>query len=158
MRPPGGGPGGRGRCGKMAAAEAAAAAALRLSRQERELRWLAAEVGRLKEQEAPCSPERCSPELQRLRAENEKLRYRLLHLRRSLAAELGRAAPPETSAAGEVAPGEGLAPRSGSVQRTAAAWPGRVPAALCSEPGQASAGREGAGGAPGSGSRRRCGG
>ncbi|XP_025941873.1 probable threonine--tRNA ligase 2, cytoplasmic isoform X1 [Apteryx rowi] len=75
----------------MAAAEAVS---LRLSRQERELRWLAAEIGRLREPEAPRgarSPSP-SPELQRLRAENEKLRYRLLHLRRSLAAELARAA------------------------------------------------------------------
>ncbi|XP_017682937.1 PREDICTED: probable threonine--tRNA ligase 2, cytoplasmic [Lepidothrix coronata] len=76
----------------MAAAEAAA---LRVSRQERELRWLAAEVGRLKEPQEPRCPGTASPELQRLRAENEKLRYRLLHLRRSLAAELGRAAPAE---------------------------------------------------------------
>ncbi|XP_027500316.1 threonine--tRNA ligase 2, cytoplasmic [Corapipo altera] len=76
----------------MAAAEAAA---LRVSRQERELRWLAAEVGRLKEPQEPRCSGTASPELQRLRAENEKLRYRLLHLRRSLAAELGRAAPAE---------------------------------------------------------------
>ncbi|XP_067161510.1 threonine--tRNA ligase 2, cytoplasmic isoform X4 [Apteryx mantelli] len=76
------------------AAAAAEAVSLRLSRQERELRWLAAEIGRLREPEAPRgarSPSP-SPELQRLRAENEKLRYRLLHLRRSLAAELARAA------------------------------------------------------------------
>ncbi|XP_050165392.1 threonine--tRNA ligase 1, cytoplasmic-like isoform X2 [Myiozetetes cayanensis] len=78
----------------VAAAEAEAVA-LRVSRQERELRWLAAEVGRLKEPQEPCCAGSVSPELQRLRAENEKLRYRLLHLRRSLAAELGRAAPPE---------------------------------------------------------------
>ncbi|XP_063268622.1 threonine--tRNA ligase 2, cytoplasmic isoform X2 [Prinia subflava] len=83
------------------AAGAAEAAELRLARQERELRWLAAEVGRLKEpQELPC-PGSASPELQRLRAENEKLRYRLLHLRRSLAAELGRAAPALPPAGGE---------------------------------------------------------
>ncbi|NWR61712.1 SYTC2 ligase, partial [Bucorvus abyssinicus] len=81
----------------------AAAAQLRLSRQEQELRWLAAEVGRLKEQEAPCCPGSCSPELQRLRAENEKLRYRLLHLRRSLAAELDRAGPAEQRPPGPAA-------------------------------------------------------
>ncbi|POI32761.1 hypothetical protein CIB84_003487 [Bambusicola thoracicus] len=84
----------------MAAAEAAE---LRVSRQEQELRWLAAEVGRLKEREGPRCAEGCSPELQRLRAENEKLRYRLLHLRRSLAAELARAAPAEPRAGSEEA-------------------------------------------------------
>ncbi|TRZ21434.1 hypothetical protein HGM15179_005655 [Zosterops borbonicus] len=77
-----------------AAAAGAEAAELRLARQERELRWLAAEVGRLKEPQELRCPDSASPELQRLRAENEKLRYRLLHLRRSLAAELGRAQPP----------------------------------------------------------------
>ncbi|NWZ70626.1 SYTC2 ligase, partial [Acrocephalus arundinaceus] len=82
-------------------AAAAEAAELRLSRQERELRWLAAEVGRLKEPQELCGPGSASPELQRLRAENEKLRYRLLHLRRSLAAELGRAAPALPPAGGE---------------------------------------------------------
>ena len=84
---------------KMAAAEAAAR---RVSRQEQELRWLVAEVGRLKERDAPRCAEDCSPELLRLRAENEKLRYRLLHLRRSLAAELARAAPAEPRAGSEV--------------------------------------------------------
>ncbi|NXD83473.1 SYTC2 ligase, partial [Halcyon senegalensis] len=92
-------------------AVAAEVVALRLSRQERELSWLSAEVGRLRVQEAPCSLGSCSPELQRLRAENEKLRYRLLHLRRSLAAELGRAAPAELPASGEVAPAAGAPPR-----------------------------------------------
>ncbi|NXY17974.1 SYTC2 ligase, partial [Atrichornis clamosus] len=82
-------------------AAAAEAAAERVLRQERELRWLAAEVGRLKESQEPHCPGSTSPELQRLRAENEKLRYRLLHLRRSLAAELARAAPAEPSAGGE---------------------------------------------------------
>ncbi|KAL2300609.1 hypothetical protein Nmel_013492 [Mimus melanotis] len=83
------------------AAAAAKATELRLARQERELRWLAAEVGRLKEPQEPLCPGNASPELQRLRAENEKLRYRLLHLRRSLAAELGRAAPAQSPAGGE---------------------------------------------------------
>lgn len=74
-------------------AAATDAVASRLARQEEAIRWLTAEIGRLKEPEP--EPERgagSSPELHRLRAENEKLRYRLLHLRRSLAAELGRAA------------------------------------------------------------------
>ncbi|NXW76532.1 SYTC2 ligase, partial [Hirundo rustica] len=86
-------------------AAAAEAAELRLARQERELRWLAAEVGRLKEPQELHCPGSASPELQRLRAENEKLRYRLLHLRRSLAAELGRAAPAQPPAGEKVAPG-----------------------------------------------------
>uniref|UniRef100_A0A8C3SGU5 threonine--tRNA ligase n=1 Tax=Chelydra serpentina TaxID=8475 RepID=A0A8C3SGU5_CHESE len=71
-------------------AAAAEAVALRLARQEEEIRWLTAEIGRLKEQEPERGPESSSPELHRLRAENEKLSYRLLHLRRSLTAELGR--------------------------------------------------------------------
>ncbi|XP_057254797.1 threonine--tRNA ligase 2, cytoplasmic [Pezoporus wallicus] len=83
------------------AGAAAEVVSLRLSRQEQELLWLTAEVDQLKGQEAPGCPATCSPELQRLRAENEKLRYRLLHLRRSLAAELGRAAPTEPPAGGE---------------------------------------------------------
>ncbi|XP_054858826.1 threonine--tRNA ligase 2, cytoplasmic [Eublepharis macularius] len=79
--------------------------ASRLARQEREIRCLAAEIGRLKE------PERwpgglgllgeASPALQALRAENEKLRYRLLHLRRSLQAELGRPGQPPEEKGGE---------------------------------------------------------
>ncbi|XP_039348877.1 threonine--tRNA ligase 2, cytoplasmic isoform X2 [Mauremys reevesii] len=83
-------------------AAAAEAIALRLARQEEEIRWLTAEIGRLKEPEP--EPERgpgsCSPELHRLRAENEKLRYRLLHLRRSLTAELGRGEPRRPGPAG----------------------------------------------------------
>lgn len=70
-------------------AAATDAVASRLARQEEAIRWLTAEIGRLKEPERGAGS---SPELHRLRAENEKLRYRLLHLRRSLAAELGRAA------------------------------------------------------------------
>ncbi|XP_032635667.1 threonine--tRNA ligase 2, cytoplasmic isoform X2 [Chelonoidis abingdonii] len=70
-------------------AAAAEAIALRLARQEEEIRWLTAEIGRLKEPEPERGPGSSSPELHRLRAENEKLRYRLLHLRRSLTAELG---------------------------------------------------------------------
>ncbi|XP_077174454.1 threonine--tRNA ligase 1, cytoplasmic-like [Paroedura picta] len=74
-------------CNAMAAAMAAEGIASRLARQEQEIRGLAAEIGRLKEPEI-------SPELQALRAENEKLRYRRLHLRRSLQAELGRGKEP----------------------------------------------------------------
>ncbi|XP_077684348.1 threonine--tRNA ligase 1, cytoplasmic-like isoform X1 [Eretmochelys imbricata] len=81
-------------------AAAAEAIALRLARQEEEIRWLTAEIGRLKEQEPGRSPASSSPELHWLRAENEKLRYRLLHLRRSLTAELGRGEQRETGPAG----------------------------------------------------------
>ncbi|XP_061451034.1 threonine--tRNA ligase 2, cytoplasmic isoform X2 [Rhineura floridana] len=94
--------------GAMAVAAAAASAAAvegiasRLARQEQEIRCLAAEIGRLKEPERwPAGPDLplpalldASPELQALRAENEKLRYRLLHLQRSLSAELARAGTP----------------------------------------------------------------
>ncbi|XP_060611739.2 threonine--tRNA ligase 2, cytoplasmic [Anolis sagrei] len=67
--------------------------ASRLERQEREIRALAAEIERLKEPglasaAPPLSPFfSSSPELEALRAENEKLRYRLTHLQRSLRAE-----------------------------------------------------------------------
>ncbi|XP_061856049.1 threonine--tRNA ligase 2, cytoplasmic isoform X2 [Colius striatus] len=100
------------------AAAVAEVAALRLTRQEQELRRLTAEVGRLKERDVPCGPESCSPELQRLRAENEKLRYRLLHLRRSLAAELSRAAPAE-----QRQPGPAAAEPSVGGQKTSSASP-----------------------------------
>ncbi|XP_051836929.1 threonine--tRNA ligase 2, cytoplasmic isoform X2 [Antechinus flavipes] len=82
---------------------AADAVASRLARQEQDIRWLTAEIGRLKEQQQQPEPElepepgpwpswagSPSPELERLRGENEKLRYRLQHLRRSLEAELSR--------------------------------------------------------------------
>ncbi|XP_053127903.1 threonine--tRNA ligase 2, cytoplasmic isoform X2 [Hemicordylus capensis] len=91
---------------------AASGVASRLLRQEQELRGLAADIARLKEPElggglllllAPLEAA-ASPELQALRAENEKLRYRLLHLRRSLAAELARGgdhpAPPPIAGGG----------------------------------------------------------
>uniref|UniRef100_H0Z5V3 threonine--tRNA ligase n=1 Tax=Taeniopygia guttata TaxID=59729 RepID=H0Z5V3_TAEGU len=111
------GRGGAGRSGANMAAAAAEAAELRLSRQEQELRWLAAEVGRLKEpQELQCSGS-ASPELQRLRAENEKLRYRLLHLRRSLAAELGRAAPAQPPAGGEKVSGANPADAANQIKK-----------------------------------------
>nr|XP_016853455.1 PREDICTED: LOW QUALITY PROTEIN: probable threonine--tRNA ligase 2, cytoplasmic [Anolis carolinensis] len=60
--------------------------ASRLESQEREIRCLAAEIERLKEP-GLASSFSSSPELEALRAENEKLRYRLAHLRRSLSAE-----------------------------------------------------------------------
>ncbi|XP_027596284.1 translation initiation factor IF-2-like [Pipra filicauda] len=78
---------------KVAIAEAAS---LRVSR---ELRWLAAEVGRRKEPQEPLCPGSASPERQRLRAENDRLRYRLLLLRHGSAAERGRPAPVQAGAA-----------------------------------------------------------
>uniref|UniRef100_A0A8D0G1T7 threonine--tRNA ligase n=1 Tax=Sphenodon punctatus TaxID=8508 RepID=A0A8D0G1T7_SPHPU len=90
----------------MAAAEAVA---LRLTRQEQEIRWLTAEIGRLKEQEPQRCSGSCSPELQTLRAENEKLRYRLLYLRRSLAAELALGEPKSQQQQPSLAGGEGKA-------------------------------------------------
>ncbi|XP_042331389.1 threonine--tRNA ligase 1, cytoplasmic-like [Sceloporus undulatus] len=74
----------------MAAAASAASfsgIASRLSRQEHEIRLLSAEIGRLKEPPLP-PPESFPAELQALRAENERLRYRRLHLRRSLQAQI----------------------------------------------------------------------
>ncbi|XP_068954543.1 threonine--tRNA ligase 2, cytoplasmic [Petaurus breviceps papuanus] len=95
---------------------AADAVASRLARQEQDIRWLTAEIGRLKEQQPPHpgrepGPEvwprwagSPSPELERLRGENEKLRYRLQHLRRSLEAELGRRPEQPREAAGAQLP------------------------------------------------------
>nr|XP_034986387.1 threonine--tRNA ligase 2, cytoplasmic [Zootoca vivipara] len=90
----------------MSASASAEGIASRLARQEQEIRCLAAEIARLKEPERwPGSGSSgvgglAGPELPALRAENEKLRYRLGHLRRSLGAELakeqsGTRPPPE---------------------------------------------------------------
>lgn len=93
----------------MAAAEALAAAAVasRLQRQEEDVRWLWAEVQRLRDAqlnapdrgpaEGPCLPR----EVARLRAENQDLRRRLSRLRLSLAEERsGRAAREEEAGGG----------------------------------------------------------
>lgn len=66
--------------------------AARLAAQEEQICLLSQEISALRDglsrgQPAPGAPG-VSPELEGLRAENEKLRYRLLHLRRSLQAEL----------------------------------------------------------------------
>ncbi|XP_078541057.1 threonine--tRNA ligase 1, cytoplasmic-like [Lissotriton helveticus] len=61
----------------------AAHMASRLAAQEEAIRLLTGEIGRLTRQEEAAS----SPGLELLRAENEKLRYRILHLQRSLRAE-----------------------------------------------------------------------
>ncbi|XP_044521338.1 threonine--tRNA ligase 2, cytoplasmic isoform X2 [Gracilinanus agilis] len=84
---------------------AADAVASRLARQEQDIRWLTAEIGRLKEQQQQPGPwprwaGSPSPELERLRGENEKLRYRLQHLRRSLETELSRGPEPSREASG----------------------------------------------------------
>ncbi|XP_021175223.2 threonine--tRNA ligase 1, cytoplasmic isoform X2 [Fundulus heteroclitus] len=66
--------------------------AARLTAQEEQIRLLTAEISALRDglnggtDRAPVAAG--SPELDSLRAENEKLRYRLLHLRRGLQAEL----------------------------------------------------------------------
>lgn len=146
------------------AGAAAEVAELRLWRQEQELRWLTAEVGRLKEREAPCGAGSCSPELQRLRAENEKLRYRLLHLRRSLAAELGRAAPAEQRPPGpaaaeplagsEVEPARGPGQPRGASRCRRQGWRGERPHAGAG-PAAAGAGRDSPGAERGAAGARR---
>lgn len=68
--------------------------AARLSAQEDQIRFLTKEISNLRDglSQGLDSIEivDVSPELECLRAENEKLRYRLLHLRRGLQAELQR--------------------------------------------------------------------
>uniref|UniRef100_H3BH99 threonine--tRNA ligase n=2 Tax=Latimeria chalumnae TaxID=7897 RepID=H3BH99_LATCH len=55
-----------------------------LAVQEEEIRFLTAEITRLRDEEIRVA----SPEVEKLKEENEKLKYRLLHLQRSLEAEL----------------------------------------------------------------------
>ncbi|RXM98107.1 putative threonine--tRNA ligase 2, cytoplasmic [Acipenser ruthenus] len=70
--------------------------AARLSFQEKQISLLTQEIGRLRAAagaegaalSACCSPS--SPELEILRTENEKLRYQIVHLQRSIQAELAR--------------------------------------------------------------------
>ena len=70
----------------------AACLAERLTAQEEQIRLLNREISTLRDGLcqglAATGVEVVSPELENLRAENEKLRYRLLHLRRGLQAEL----------------------------------------------------------------------
>lgn len=77
-----------------AEALAAEAVASRLERQEEDIRWLWAEVQRLRDEQLN-APDRCQAEgpcltreVARLRAENRDLRYRLYRLRLCLAEEL----------------------------------------------------------------------
>ncbi|XP_021536169.1 threonine--tRNA ligase 2, cytoplasmic [Neomonachus schauinslandi] len=87
-----------------AEALAAEAVASRLERQEEDIRWLWAEVQRLRDQqlnapdrgqaEGPC----LTREVAQLRAENRDLRHRLYRLRLCLAEELSQQAPLESGA------------------------------------------------------------
>ncbi|KAI1889495.1 hypothetical protein AGOR_G00163470 [Albula goreensis] len=66
--------------------------AARLSAQEEQIDLLSQEVSRLRDglcgDPGALSALASTPELESLRSENEKLRYRILHLRRALQAEL----------------------------------------------------------------------
>ncbi|XP_005987820.1 threonine--tRNA ligase 1, cytoplasmic isoform X4 [Latimeria chalumnae] len=69
-------------CGR--ALKMADAISTHLAVQEEEIRFLTAEITRLRDEEIRVA----SPEVEKLKEENEKLKYRLLHLQRSLEAEL----------------------------------------------------------------------
>ncbi|KAK5914958.1 hypothetical protein CesoFtcFv8_000595 [Champsocephalus esox] len=66
--------------------------AARLAAQEEQIRLLSGEISSLRDGLSQgldaCVGAKVSPELESLRTENEKLRYRLLHLRRALKEEL----------------------------------------------------------------------
>lgn len=89
-------------------AEALAAQAVlsRLQRQEEDIRWLWAEVQRLRDQQLH-DPDHCpgeedpcaTPEVAQLRAENRDLRQRLSRLRLGLTVDKGRTGPTERAAA-----------------------------------------------------------
>lgn len=87
-----------------AEALAAEAVASRLERQEEDIRWLWAEVQRLRD-ELQTAPDRCQAEgpcltreVAQLRAENRDLRHRLYRLRLCLAEELSHQAKLESAA------------------------------------------------------------
>ncbi|XP_040349749.1 threonine--tRNA ligase 2, cytoplasmic [Herpailurus yagouaroundi] len=87
-----------------AEALAAEAVASRLERQEEDIRWLWAEVQRLRDQQLN-APDRCpvegpclTREVAQLRAENRDLRHRLSRLRLCLAEELSQQAKLESAA------------------------------------------------------------
>ncbi|XP_069321905.1 threonine--tRNA ligase 2, cytoplasmic [Eulemur rufifrons] len=87
-----------------AKAPAAEAVASRLERQEEDIRWLWAEVQRLRDEQLN-APDRCQAEGQcltrevaQLRAENRDLRHRLYRLRLCLAEELSHRAKLESAA------------------------------------------------------------
>ncbi|XP_004372697.1 threonine--tRNA ligase 2, cytoplasmic [Trichechus manatus latirostris] len=82
---------------------AAEAVASRLARQEEDIRWLWAEVQRLRDEQLD-APQRCpgegpclTREVAQLRAENRDLRHRLYRLRLCLAEELNRQAKVESA-------------------------------------------------------------
>ncbi|XP_057578521.1 threonine--tRNA ligase 2, cytoplasmic isoform X2 [Hippopotamus amphibius kiboko] len=86
-----------------AEALAAKAVASRLARQEEDIRWLWAEVHRLRDEQLN-APDRCQAEgpcltreVAQLRAENRELRHRLYRLRLCLAEELSHQPPPSQS-------------------------------------------------------------
>ncbi|KAI4535422.1 hypothetical protein MG293_014648 [Ovis ammon polii] len=90
-----------------AEALAAEAVASRLARQEEDIRWLWAEVHRLRDEQLN-APDRCQAEgpcltreVAQLRAENRELRHRLYRLRLCLAEELSHQARLESAARAE---------------------------------------------------------
>uniref|UniRef100_A0A8D2IB22 threonine--tRNA ligase n=2 Tax=Urocitellus parryii TaxID=9999 RepID=A0A8D2IB22_UROPR len=91
---------------------AAEAVASRLERQEEDIRWLWAEVQRLRDEQLN-APDRCQAEgpcltreVAQLRAENRDLRHRLYRLRLCLAEELSHQAKLESAARAAAAHGE----------------------------------------------------
>ena len=112
-----------------AEALAAEAVASRLERQEEDIRWLWAEVQRLRDEQLN-APDRCpvegpclTREVAQLRAENRDLRHRLSRLRLCLAEELSQQAKLESAAraaaaqeeAGRAAAGTQVTGRQGSL-------------------------------------------
>ena len=113
-----------------AEALAAEAVASRLERQEEDIRWLWAEVQRLRDEQLN-APDRCpvegpclTREVAQLRAENRDLRHRLSRLRLCLAEELSQQAKLESAAwaaaaqeeAGRAAAGAQVTGRQGSLR------------------------------------------
>lgn len=79
----------------------------RLTNQEQEIRWLSDEIGRLVDLGTQGTVEiDPSPELLELRAENEKLKYRVAHLQRSLKEEQERGRPGDSPGGEEARPQE----------------------------------------------------
>lgn len=69
----------------------------RLSVQEQEIRWLSDEIGRLLDLGTQGTVEEDpNPELVALRAENEKLKYRVAHLQKSLKEEQEKGGPEDS--------------------------------------------------------------
>uniref|UniRef100_A0A8C8WEZ9 threonine--tRNA ligase n=1 Tax=Panthera leo TaxID=9689 RepID=A0A8C8WEZ9_PANLE len=105
-----------------AEALAAEAVASRLERQEEDIRWLWAEVQRLRDEQLN-APDRCpvegpclTREVAQLRAENRDLRHRLSRLRLCLAEELSQQAKLESAARAAAAQEAGAQPPSSQSQ------------------------------------------